>query len=139
MAINFRLSNIPPITKATIVATFLLSLLCAAFRYRLYMAQAVTSTEQITEQQLAVPFLTVIPAASYLFPWTFITAAFVQQNIFSVHFNYLSDLMSSWSRHSWSYYIQGGILSVPGRQRSMRNSLLFALSFRIYLHLAHVL
>jgi len=83
-AINFRLSNIPPITKASLLTTFLLSLLCAAFRYRLYIAQSTTSADAITEQQLAVPFLTVIPAASYLFPWTFITATFVQQNIFAV-------------------------------------------------------
>jgi hypothetical protein len=84
MAINLRLSNIPPITKATLLTTFLLSLLCAAFRYRLYTAHAGTSTDPVTEQQLAVPFLTVIPAVSYVFPWTFLTAAFVQQNIFSV-------------------------------------------------------
>ena len=83
-AFNFRLSNIPPVTKATLVATFLLSLLSAAFRYRLYMAQSITSAEQIVEQQLAVPFLTVVPATSYLFPWTFLTASFVQLNIFSV-------------------------------------------------------
>jgi hypothetical protein len=84
MAINFRLSNIPPITKATLLISFLLSLLCAAFRYRLYVTQAGTSNDPITEQQLAVPFLTVIPALSYLFPWTFVTASFVQLNIFSV-------------------------------------------------------
>jgi hypothetical protein len=84
MAINFRLSNIPPITKATLITSFLLSLLCAAFRYRLYTSQTGTSTDVPTEQQLAVPFLTVIPAASYFFPWTFLTAAFVQQNIFAV-------------------------------------------------------
>jgi hypothetical protein len=48
------------------------------------MAQTTTATDTITEQQLAVPFLTVVPAASYLFPWTFITATFVQLNVFSV-------------------------------------------------------
>ena len=86
MAINLRLSNIPPITKATVISTFLLSLLCAAFRYRLYMSQSLTSTEQITNEQLVVPFLTVVPATSYLFPWTFFTASFVQLNIFSVFY-----------------------------------------------------
>jgi hypothetical protein len=86
MAINLRLSNIPPITKASLLTTFLLSLLCAAFRYRLYMSQTTTSADSITEQQLAVPFLTVIPATSYLFPWTFVTASFVQLNIFSVNY-----------------------------------------------------
>lgn len=84
MAVNFRLSNIPPVTKATLVASFLLSLLCAVFRYRLYTSSTATSSQQITEQQLSVPFLTLIPATSYFFPWTFITAAFVQQNIISV-------------------------------------------------------
>jgi hypothetical protein len=84
MAMNFRLTNIPPVTKATLVASFLLSVLRAVFRYRLYTSSTVTSTQSITEQQLAVPFLTLIPAASYIFPWTFITAAFVQDNIISV-------------------------------------------------------
>ena len=93
MAINFRLSNIPPITKATLLTTFLLSLLCAAFRYRLYVSQAATSPEAITEQHLALPFLTLIPAASYLYPWTFITASFIQQNIISVLSNLFSLLI----------------------------------------------
>ncbi len=84
MAINFRLSNIPPITKATLLTSFLLSLLCAAFRYRLYISRTAASADSITEHQLAVSFLTLIPAASYLFPWTFITATFVQENIISV-------------------------------------------------------
>jgi hypothetical protein len=84
MAINFRLSNIPPVTRATLLASFLLSLLCAAFRYRLYMSQSSSLTDIVTQEQLDVPFLVLIPAASYLFPWTFITTTFVQQNIFSV-------------------------------------------------------
>jgi hypothetical protein len=93
MAINLRLSNIPPITKATLLASFLLSLLCAAFRYRLYISQAAPSPEAITEQQLASPFLTLIPAASYLYPWTFITTSFVQRNIISVLRNLFSLLI----------------------------------------------
>ena len=66
------------------VVSFVLSLLCAAFRYRLYVAEAGVSNELITERQLQVPFLTVIPALSYVFPWSFLTASFVQQNLFSV-------------------------------------------------------
>ena len=93
MAINFRLSNIPPITKATLLSSFLLSLLCAAFRYRLYASQTSLLHESIKEQQLALPFLNLIPAASYLFPWTVITASFVQQNIISVPSNYVSLLI----------------------------------------------
>jgi hypothetical protein len=84
MALNLRLSNIPPITKASLLVSFLLSLLCAALRYRLYISQATTDSESITLQQLQVPFLTLVPATSYLFPWAFVTASFVQQDIFSV-------------------------------------------------------
>jgi len=131
--INFRLSNIPPITKASLLTTFLLSLLCAAFRYRLYIAQTTASTDAITEQQLAVPFLTVVPAASYLFPWTFVTAAFVQQNIFSV-FSWPSSLSNgSWPRHWWYYCIRDGIWNEHGRQRSMSSFLRCVLLFPIYL------
>src|SRR5579859_5550616 len=125
-AINFRLSNIPPITKASLLTTFLLSLLCAAFRYRLYIAQTATSSETITEQQLAVPFLTVIPAASYLFPWTFVTASFVQQNIFSVpsRLNMLcADSCGSWCRRWQSCCTRDGTWNELGRPRSMSSSL----------------
>jgi hypothetical protein len=85
MAFNLRLSNIPPITKATLVASFLLSLLSSAFRYRLYIAQTVSSSQEIDTQLLTVPFLTIIPGESYLFPWTLLTATFVQQNVFTVY------------------------------------------------------
>jgi hypothetical protein len=84
MAINLRLLNIPPATRATLLTTFLLSLLSAIFQYRLYKSQSTNSSQPLTEQQLAVPYLTLVPAASYFFPWTFITAPFVQQNIVSV-------------------------------------------------------
>ena len=94
MAINFRVSNIPPITKATLVTSFLLSLLCAGFRYRLFVSQTTALPEEITEQQLTVPFLTLIPVSSYLFPWTFITAPFVQENIFAVPPNLFSLLIA---------------------------------------------
>jgi hypothetical protein len=52
------------------------------------MSQVLTPDDPV--QNLAVPFLTVIPAASYLFPWTFVTAAFVEENIFSVPFSRLN-------------------------------------------------
>ena len=84
MAINFRLSNIPPITKATLLTTFLLSLLCAAVRFRVYIYQTSAASDSNDEREFTAPFLTLIPAASYLFPWTFITATFVQENIISV-------------------------------------------------------
>ena len=83
-AINFRLSNVPPVTRATLVLSFILSLLCAAFRYRLYMAQVGLSSDAIPDTQTAVPLLMLIPAASYLFPWTFVTTVFVHTNILSV-------------------------------------------------------
>ena len=127
--INFRLSNIPPITKASLLTSFVLSLLCAAFRYRLYIAQTTTtSTDALTEQQLTVPFLTVVPAASYLFPWTFVTASFVHQNILSV-FSLVFDwgLMGSWFRRWWYCCIRDGTWNGLGRQRSMSSFLLSAL------------
>jgi membrane associated rhomboid family serine protease len=84
MALNLRLTNIPPVTKATLVASFLLSLLQLAFRYRLYSQPNVTSSDSVTDQDLSVPFLTLIPSTSYLFPWTLLTASFVHGNLISV-------------------------------------------------------
>lgn len=138
MAINFRLSNIPPVTKATLITTFLLSLLSAAFRYRLYTSQTITSATQVTEEQLAVPFLTLIPAASYGFPWTFITAAFVQQNIISVSPLSLGNGFvwiwsdCSWLQRWWFCCMLDGILNGLGRRRNMLNFLLFVLLDLMY-------
>jgi hypothetical protein len=79
-----RLANVPPITRGTILVSFLLSMLYAAFRYRAYVAQTETATGSIIEQSSLVPILTVVPGISYLFPWTFVTATYVQQNILTV-------------------------------------------------------
>ena len=136
MAINLRLSNIPPVTKATLIACFLLSLLCAAFRYRLYIRYATTSTDQVTEQQLLVPFLTVVPGLSYLFPWTFVTAAFVQLNIFSVRIPRGWRLTDSLLEHWWFCYMLEDTLREHGRQRSMPNLSPYARLSQIFLDLA---
>lgn len=99
MAINLRLTNIPPVTKATLVASFLLSLLQLAFRYRVYSQPSVVNSDSVTDQLFAVPFLTLIPSASYLFPWTFLTASFVHGNLISV----------------WSRGLCWGLTGVDGR------------------------
>lgn len=43
-----------------------------------------TTTDSSSDEYFTVPFLTVVPALSIVFPWTFLTATFVEQNIFTL-------------------------------------------------------
>jgi hypothetical protein len=132
MAINLRLTNIPPVTKATLVASFLLSLLCAALRYRVFATSTAPSPDAITEEQLAVPFLTLIPSTSWIFPWTFLTASFVHGNILSVQS--LKRSAVDWDRWRWAWLcccMQGDILNGRGRRKNMPSFYFFVRLGRI--------
>ncbi|KAK2600171.1 hypothetical protein QQS21_005116 [Conoideocrella luteorostrata] len=66
--------NIPPITRAILIVLLFQSLLSAAIRYR-----------QWTEHShIVIPYLTLVPQLSLLYPWTFLTSALVESNIFTL-------------------------------------------------------
>lgn len=79
--------NIPPLTRACLLLTVGLSFLAGALRYRSWANHtnsSETPTELPSSQLFTVPYLTVVPALSIVFPWTFITATLVEQNIFTL-------------------------------------------------------
>lgn len=83
--------NIPPLTRLSLIVTVSLSVITGTLRYRDWMSrQSETSTgtdstgSTTADEYFTVPFLTVVPALSIVFPWTFVTATFVEQNIFTL-------------------------------------------------------
>lgn len=50
------------------------SLLSAAVRYRQWTENA----------DIVIPYLTLVPQLSVIYPWTFLTSAFVESNIFTL-------------------------------------------------------
>lgn len=83
--------NIPPLTRLSLIVTVSLSIITGTLRYRDWMSrqsEASTTTDSTgstaADEYFTVPFLTVVPALSIVFPWTFVTATFVEQNIFTL-------------------------------------------------------
>lgn len=83
--------NIPPLSRACLISCLTLSVLSGALRYRAWLAQH-TSPGDTSQppahgggsQLFTVPYLTVVPAQSLVYPWTFVTATLVEQNIFTL-------------------------------------------------------
>ncbi|KAL7270005.1 hypothetical protein RUND412_007300 [Rhizina undulata] len=86
--------NIPPLTRAALIISVILTVFTSALRYRLQISQQLPTTppsdspdapsEPGTSPILTVPYLTSVPAQSLLFPWTLLTSTFVEQNIFTL-------------------------------------------------------
>lgn len=66
--------NIPPVTRIILVVLLLQSVLSAAVRYRQWSAHS----------EIVVEWLTLIPQLSLFYPWTFLTATLVENNIFTL-------------------------------------------------------
>ncbi|KAI0013209.1 eukaryotic integral membrane protein-domain-containing protein [Xylariaceae sp. FL0662B] len=66
--------NIPPVTRILLVVLLLLSVLSAAVRYRQWSAHS----------EIVVEWLTLVPQLSLFYPWTFLTATLVENNIFTL-------------------------------------------------------
>ncbi|KHO02002.1 uncharacterized protein MAM_01003 [Metarhizium album ARSEF 1941] len=66
--------NIPPVTRATLIALLSQSVLSAAIRYRQW-------TE---DSRIVIPYLTLVPQLSLVYPWTFLSSALVESNVFTL-------------------------------------------------------
>ncbi|KAI2632082.1 eukaryotic integral membrane protein-domain-containing protein [Hypoxylon sp. NC1633] len=66
--------NIPPVTRVVLVVLLLQSVLSAAVRYRQWSAHS----------EIVVEWLSLIPQLSLFYPWTFLTATLVENNIFTL-------------------------------------------------------
>ncbi|TGZ79760.1 DUF1751-domain-containing protein [Ascodesmis nigricans] len=79
--------TIPPITRACLVSCVALSVLNAALRYSAYIHNSSNSEGtpgESPDTNYVIPYLSIVPARSILYPWTFVTASLVEQNIFTL-------------------------------------------------------
>lgn len=77
--------NIPPLTRTCLLICTCLSILTGALRYRARMneqSQSDSSGESEGHGQFfTVPYLTVVPALSIVYPWTFVTSSLIETNV----------------------------------------------------------
>lgn len=66
--------NIPPVTRILLGALLLQSIFNAAIRYR----------QRTSGASVVVPWLTLVPAHSLIYPWTFVTTSLVESNILTL-------------------------------------------------------
>ncbi|TAQ87825.1 hypothetical protein B7494_g3864 [Chlorociboria aeruginascens] len=66
--------NIPPITRILLIALVLQSMLSATIRYRQWSK----------ESDIMVPYLSLVPQLSLIYPWTFLTTTLVENNVFTL-------------------------------------------------------
>ncbi|KAL2216140.1 rhomboid family protein [Thermoascus aurantiacus ATCC 26904] len=74
--------NLPPATRI-----FLVSLLCLSFLYNVARWRQLDHTAGKQNANPIVPYLTLVPTRFIVYPWTLLTATFVEQNIFTVLLN----------------------------------------------------
>ncbi|KAJ5662440.1 uncharacterized protein N7477_010056 [Penicillium maclennaniae] len=74
--------NIPPATRICLIILLALSFLYNVARWR----QLDTSAGSVQATPI-IPYLTLVPSFFYYYPWTLVTATFVEQNIFTVVLN----------------------------------------------------
>lgn len=70
--------NIPPVTRILLIALVSESILSAAIRYRQW------NKETAAELHVVVPYLSLVPQLSFVYPWTFLTTTLVENNVFTL-------------------------------------------------------
>ena len=87
--------NLPPLTRALLSAILLFSTLNAYLRFSKWTTTPdstakssssafTTPSNYLSDPKWAIPFLVLIPIYSLRYPWTFLTAALVENNIVSI-------------------------------------------------------
>jgi hypothetical protein len=66
--------NIPPITRILLITLLALSTLSGVIRYKQWTQKS----------HIVVPYLTLIPSLSLIYPWTFLTTSLVEGNVFTL-------------------------------------------------------
>jgi len=74
------MAPLPPLTRAIIVLLTIFSILNAIVRYRSWSDR----TDAWSGRKYHVAYLTIIPGVSIVYPWVFLTATFVEQNVFGL-------------------------------------------------------
>ncbi|KAI5791705.1 eukaryotic integral membrane protein-domain-containing protein [Peziza echinospora] len=75
--------NIPPLTRACLVASIGLTVLHGVVKYNQIVSQPSSGATPVPDSG-AVPYLTVVPGLSIVYPWTFLIATLVESNIFTL-------------------------------------------------------
>lgn len=73
--------NVPPLTRALLILFVVATSLNAVIRYHKWSGSPSAS---IQSREFYAPYLTLIPGTSIIYPWTFVTATLVEQNIFGL-------------------------------------------------------
>ena len=82
--------NLPPLTRALFLVLLALSALNVSLRFRNWSSTlpstppATAPSNYISSPELAIPYLVLVPLKSLKFPWTFLTAALVENNAVSL-------------------------------------------------------
>lgn len=66
--------NVPPVTRILLIVLVFQSILSAAIRYRQWTGPA----------DILIPYLTLIPQLSVVYPWTLLTTTLVEGNVFTL-------------------------------------------------------
>ncbi|RDW94085.1 rhomboid family protein [Aspergillus mulundensis] len=74
--------NIPPATRVCLI-----SLITLSFLYNIARWRQLDTTPGSSTISPPVPYLTLVPSQFLFYPWTLLTATFVEQNIFTVLLN----------------------------------------------------
>lgn len=82
----FRL-NLPPVTRGLLATTIALTFLYNIARWRLSQPDPTSTTPVNPSSRPYVPYLALIPSVCIWYPWTFLIAAFVEQNIITLLVN----------------------------------------------------
>jgi membrane associated rhomboid family serine protease len=70
--------NIPPVTRALLSSIVALSLLYGVARWRRYGNSVMTAP---------IPYLALVPGEFLFYPWTLVSATFVERNLFTLLIN----------------------------------------------------
>ena len=73
--------NIPPVTRILLLLLVILSFL---YNYARFRQLGDTPSQPAAAPAPVVPYLTLVPAVCLFYPWTFLTATFVEQNILNL-------------------------------------------------------
>lgn len=82
--------NLPPLTRGLFLFLLAISSLNAALRFRKWSASltarpgAAEAVNYVWAREFAIPYLVLLPTTAYKFPWTFLTAALVENNLVSL-------------------------------------------------------
>lgn len=77
--------NIPPVTRILLLVQVALSFLYNLARWK--ALQGSTTTDHSSPVTVRIPYLTLVPDVCLYYPWTLLTSAFVEKNIFTLLIN----------------------------------------------------